>query len=70
MQKKIKQELLTKELECRVKVPVLFETFENGIAIGHSDNYVEYMLRSEEDLTGKMILVDPIAIDGETIIAK
>ncbi len=69
LQTEIKAELLAKELN-RKDVPVLFETYKNGINTGHSDNYVEYKFRSDADLTGKLIKVNPVSADSETITAE
>ena len=68
-QKDIKSELLNTELKRR-NVPVLFETYKNGINSGHSDNYIEYELSSDSDLSGKIIYLDPSSTDGEKIISK
>ncbi|MBQ3184270.1 MAG: tRNA (N(6)-L-threonylcarbamoyladenosine(37)-C(2))-methylthiotransferase MtaB [Clostridia bacterium] len=65
----IKAQILEKELE-RKNVPVLFETFKNGINTGHSDNYIEYLLYSDNDLSGNIIPVEPISTDKNIITAK
>ncbi|MBE6686425.1 MAG: tRNA (N(6)-L-threonylcarbamoyladenosine(37)-C(2))-methylthiotransferase MtaB [Ruminococcaceae bacterium] len=70
LQKEIKAEILSKELSKRALVPVLFEAFENGIAQGHSDNYIEYLVHSERDLTGKIVKVRPISVENEVITAE
>lgn len=62
----IKNELLNKELD-RKSVQVLFETFKDGINTGHSDNYIEYSLESDCDLTGCMMNVIPTKVINETI---
>ena len=65
----IRSELLNAELE-RTSVPVLFETYRNGVNIGHSDNYIEYHLRSQTDYTGNMIQVKPVACEDECILSE
>lgn len=67
IQRQIKAELLEKELSKRLCVPVLFETFEDGVCTGHSDNYIEFCTESNEDLTGKLKDVIPITVRGEKI---
>lgn len=62
----IKQQLLTKEL-TRTSVPVLFETHKDSLNTGHSDNYVEYRLESDEDLSGRLIFVKPTSLNSEII---
>ena len=69
MQAGIKREILNYELK-RERVPVLFETFKKGINSGHSDNYIEYQLPSDTDLSGTMAYVTPVSTDGNTITAK
>ena len=65
----IKKDLLTKELS-RNNVPVLFETYKNGINTGHSDNYIEYIMKCDKDLTGRLIPVTPVSTDGNVITAE
>ena len=65
----IKKDLLTKELR-RNNVPVLFETYKNGINTGHSDNYIEYIMKCDKDLTGRLIPVTPVSTDGNVITAE
>ncbi|MBQ4560984.1 MAG: tRNA (N(6)-L-threonylcarbamoyladenosine(37)-C(2))-methylthiotransferase MtaB [Clostridia bacterium] len=69
VQKSIKADILKKEL-TRTKVPVLFETFKNGVNRGHSDNYIEYTLNSDIDHTGFIIEVTPKSTDGDSISAE
>ncbi len=69
MQSEIKAEILSNELN-RDSVPVLFESFKDGINIGHSDNYIEYILRSDNDYSGSMLHLKPISSDGNIITAQ
>ena len=69
LQSDIKAQLLTQELQ-RSRVPVLFETYKNGVNTGHSDNYVEYVMRSDTDLSGAIVNVTPISTDGNIIKAE
>ncbi|MBE6574625.1 MAG: tRNA (N(6)-L-threonylcarbamoyladenosine(37)-C(2))-methylthiotransferase MtaB [Ruminococcaceae bacterium] len=68
MQSEIKSDLLDQELK-RKRVSVLFESYKNGINYGHSDNYIEYAVICDEDLTGKIIPVDPISHNSNIISA-
>lgn len=69
LQTEIKADLLSRELK-RENVHVLFETFDNGFNTGHSDNYIEYSLASDVDLTGKLLNVKPVSTNGNIITAK
>lgn len=69
IQSRIKAQILENELK-RKSVPVLFETFKNGVNTGHSDNYIEYELRSDTDLSGNIIFVVPVSTDGSIISAE
>lgn len=67
LQKEIKQELLNNEISAGRSVPVLIESFRDGINSGHSDNYIEYQIECNTDLTGRMIKVYPMRTDNEQI---
>ncbi len=69
LQATIKAEILNSELSRR-NVPVLFETYKNGINTGHSDNYIEYQLHSDTDLSGSILYVTPVSTDNSVITAK
>ncbi len=69
LQSRIKTEILNKEL-CRTSVPVLFETYKDGINSGHSDNYIEYIVCTNRDLSGTVLSVAPLSTDGKIITAK
>lgn len=69
LQKNIKAEILNTQIQERKAIPVLFESFKDGVNHGHSDNYIEFKLESDKDLSGKMIRVVPSFSDGETITA-
>lgn len=67
MQKEIKKRLLNAEIAKGRRVPVLVETFKDGINTGHSDNYIEYHIESETDLTGRMVEVIPDHTNNEVL---
>ncbi|MBE6604178.1 MAG: tRNA (N(6)-L-threonylcarbamoyladenosine(37)-C(2))-methylthiotransferase MtaB [Ruminococcaceae bacterium] len=48
---------------------VLFESFENGIAVGHTDNFLEVAARSPVPLHGQMIRVRLTAIENDRLFA-
>ncbi len=69
-QEEIKKQILDIEVANRNKVPILFETYKNGINIGHSDNYIECHYTSDNNLSGKLIYLDPDMTDGSVIYTK
>ncbi|MBP5293643.1 MAG: tRNA (N(6)-L-threonylcarbamoyladenosine(37)-C(2))-methylthiotransferase MtaB [Clostridia bacterium] len=48
-------------------VDVLFETCENGFATGHTDNFIEVRVRTDEDLRAKTRKVRLMSHTGETM---
>lgn len=69
LQKQIKEKLLCNELS-REKVPVLFEVYKNGVNIGHSDNYIEYHYKSENNLIGELKFLKPLSFKDGIITAE
>ncbi len=49
-QRKITEELLRETLSTRPQVTVLFEDFEDGMAFGHTDNFIEVAVPAERSL--------------------
>ena len=64
-----RQDILNAELN-RTNVPILIETYKNGVNTGHSDNYIEYRVISDTDMTGSLINVNPLSTDGNVITAR
>ena len=48
---------------------VLFESFDDGWAVGHTPSFLEVRVRSDRSLHGVTARVIPLATDGETITA-
>jgi threonylcarbamoyladenosine tRNA methylthiotransferase MtaB len=55
----IRKELLQKVIQQGKSLPVLFETWENGIATGHTANFIEVRMPSPCPLTAQTVLVLP-----------
>ena len=49
---------------------VLFETVENGIASGHTSNFIEVRMKTDKDVRGLTLPVRFISLDGEIIHAE
>lgn len=66
LQAEIKHKILENEISTRTSVPVLFETNSKG----HSDNYIEYIVNNDTEISGKILYVQPTHTDGNVIYAK
>lgn len=51
-------------------LPVLFETYENGVAVGHSDSFIEVAVPSPRDLHGEIFPVIPRGIEGTRLLGE
>lgn len=49
---------------------VLFETIENGKAVGYTENYSRVAVETEKDLSGKIAEVDIISSTNDSLIGK
>ena len=67
IQSVIKNELLNDFIKSGQKANVLFETYKDGILKGHSDNFIEFVCESKENLRGTTGTVIPVSTDGESI---
>lgn len=66
------QELRQKRQERALLTPVrtvLFESFEDGIAVGHTDNFLEVAVKSPVPLHGQMIEVQLTGIENDRLFA-
>lgn len=63
----IKNELLNDFVKSGQKANVLFETYKDGVLKGHSDNFIEFVCDSDENLRGDTRTVVPVSTDGELI---
>lgn len=70
MQKEIKRSLLDEELTAGESAPVLIEEYKNGMALGHSDHFIEYAAPSAlipPDRIGHIVMLHPLSHDGDTM---
>lgn len=49
---------------------VLFETYENGLAIGHTDSFLEVAIHAERPLHGELIPVRLVGIENGRLMAE
>ncbi len=63
-QKEIKNELLIELVERGKPVEVLFETYENGVATGHSAAFEEIAVKSDRPLHGETYSVLPKRVEN------
>lgn len=66
VQQKIKREILENVVKNGTPLPVLFETEENGVAIGHTHHFMEIEVQGS-GLRGQILPVLPIATDGDRL---
>ena len=59
--------ILEREILERDEREVLFETFKDGYAYGHTDDFLEICVKSERDMRGEMAKVELISSDGKQI---
>ena len=57
----IRDEILAKIVNNNIQLSVIFETCENGIWTGHSDNFIEVRSRCGRDVHGEMLTVAPVS---------
>ena len=66
----IRKELLIKAIAEAKTAEVLFEDYTDGIAYGHTDNFMEVAVRSDRPLRSELHRVKFISTDGNTISAE
>ena len=66
----VTKELLEREVASSSVRTVLFETYENGHAYGHTDDFIEVCVRSATDLRSTLRKVSFESTDGKLIFAK
>ena len=66
VQREIKREILENVIKNGTPLPVLFETEENGVSIGHTHHFMEIEVQSS-GLRGKILPVSPISTDGDRL---
>ncbi len=67
-QKEIKNELLSELAERGKAVDVLFETYENGVATGHTAAFEEFAVKSDHPLSGEIYSVLPQRVENGVCI--
>jgi threonylcarbamoyladenosine tRNA methylthiotransferase MtaB len=70
LQEQITREILTAEIEKAPVRRVLFETFSNGKATGHTDSFIEIIAPSDVDIKGKEFYVRLLRVEKSTIIGE
>lgn len=70
LQKQITREILTAQIEKAPIRSVLFETFSNGKATGHTDSFIEIIAPSDVDIKGKEFSVRLLRVEKSTIIGE
>ncbi|MBO5883191.1 MAG: tRNA (N(6)-L-threonylcarbamoyladenosine(37)-C(2))-methylthiotransferase MtaB [Clostridia bacterium] len=61
---KTRMEILKKKSECPSPIPVLFETFKDGKAFGHTSDFIEVAVPSEKPLRSETLYVSLTHTDG------
>jgi threonylcarbamoyladenosine tRNA methylthiotransferase MtaB len=59
--------ILEREISERSEREVLFETFKDGRAYGHTDDFLEICALSEQDMRSEVAKVELISSDGKQI---
>ena len=72
LQNDVASSLLDSIIEKQKPLPVLFESYENGILTGHSDNFIEVTAKGDRSLISEIRLVSPLShsngiLEGEII---
>lgn len=70
MQRGIKAELLSEFLSRNETVSVLFETFDDEYAVGHTPNFIEVKAKSSCALGGRIVDVKLTGTDGEYLYGE
>lgn len=68
--RELHQKRLERALSRHATAEVLFETFENGFAIGHTASFLEVCIPSERPLHSQLHRVELIGVVGERILCK
>lgn len=70
LEREIKASLLTDYVTKNDTGVVLFESTQDGYAVGHLPNFMEVKMKSCENLSGQLIRVKLLEADGKYIFAK
>ncbi len=63
----LRHALLCDVVAAKKPLSVLFETYEDGVAVGHSDAYIEVRVSSPRPLHGELISVTPTRVTRGTL---
>lgn len=70
----LEREIRREELDCIIAVGgthrVLFESYENGLAYGHTPDFLEVAMESDTPLHSETVDVELLSHNGETFFAK
>lgn len=66
----IRDEVLAEVCAMGEPLPVIVETVENGIAVGHSDSFIETRFSTDEDFSGKEVKLLPVRPQEGYIVCK
>jgi len=66
----IRAELIKDKVRCTDACEVLFETFDNGMCMGHSADFFSFTVLSDTPLNGEIHTVKPLHHDGNVIHAR
>lgn len=69
-QKEIRRDMLNNIVDSGVEFEVLCETFDGEFVTGHTDNFLEVRIPSDEKISNEFVKVKPFATDGEYIYAN
>lgn len=70
IQNAIRAEILEKEIKRQPERDVLFETYSNGVAHGHTDTFLEVSVEAPRDLHGEICKVSLTHHDGNICFGK
>ena len=66
----IRKSILERTITQTGTAEVLFEDYENGLAYGHTDNFIEVTVKSDRPLRSELHRVKFISTDGNTILGE
>lgn len=70
LEAEIRRRILEKEIAGQTVTDVLFETYENGYACGHTANFIEVRVKSDRNRRSELCPVRFLETDGNTITAE
>jgi threonylcarbamoyladenosine tRNA methylthiotransferase MtaB len=67
LEKDIKKNLLENYLKKNKTADVLFEAIENGVALGHTESFIEVKAKCDSCVSGQILTVELSSTDGDYI---